>query len=359
MEPQRKLPLIVIVGPTAVGKTSISIELAKRFDGEIVSADSRLLYRGMDIGTAKPTPDEMKGVPHHLINVSDPDEIWSLALYQRQAYRVINEIHTRGKLPFLVGGTGQYVRAIIEGWRIPPQEPDYDLRDALNQWGKEIGAEGLHDRLATLDSEAAQKIDYRNVRRTVRALEVILKTGEKFSDLRQKQECPYKPIILGIERPREDLYNRVDLRIDQMLEEGLVDEVSDLLEAGYSPDLPTMSAIGYGELIEYLKGKISLEEAVTLIKRNTRVFVRRQANWFKPEDPRIRWFEASENIEEEMEQYGPHMGKVRLDVLQRLKDVPNGKYIDVTDITPTPLGEGKTTTTVDFCGMLQSGLDKK
>jgi tRNA dimethylallyltransferase len=303
IDEKRKLPLIVIVGPTAVGKTTVSIELAKKLDGEIVSADSRLLYRGMDIGTAKPTQGEMEGVPHYLINVANPDEIWSLALYQRQAYKVINEIHARGNLPFLVGGTGQYVRSIIEGWRIPPQKPDYALRDALNHWGEAIGAAGLHERLAILDPEAAQKIDYRNMRRTVRALEVILKTGEKFSDLRRKQECPYQPIILGIERPREELYERIDERIGKMLETGLVDEIRGLLDEGYSPDLPTMSAIGYGELIQFIKGDISFEEAVTLIKRNTRVFVRRQANWFKPDDPRIRWFKITENTVEEMEQY--------------------------------------------------------
>ncbi len=300
---KQKLPLVVIVGPTAVGKTSLSISLAQRLNGEIVSADSRLLYRGMDIGTAKPTRDEMADVPHHLIDVADPDEIWSLALYQRHAYSVIDAIHARGKLPFLVGGTGQYVRSIIEGWRIPPQKPDHALRDSLNQWVEKIGADGLHRRLAILDAEAASKIDYRNVRRTVRALEVIMKTGEKFSDLRRKQECPYLPIILGIERPREELYDRVDQRIDQMMDAGLVEEIRGLLEAGFSPDLPTMSAIGYGELIQYLQGKIKLEEAITLIKRNTRVFVRRQANWFKPDDPRIRWFNGNENSFEEIEEY--------------------------------------------------------
>ena len=278
MIPKNKLPLIVIVGPTAVGKTSVSIDLAEQLDGEIVSADSRLLYRGMDIGTAKPTSEEMRDVPHHLIDVAEPDETWSLAVYQRNAYRVIDEIHARGKLPILVGGTGQYVRAIIEGWRIPPQAPDYGLREALNRWAEEIGAEAFHRRLATLDREAAEKIDYRNVRRVVRAMEVTLKTGERFSDLRRKQECSYRPIILGVSRSREELYQRIDQRIDLMLEAGLVEEISGLLEAGYAADLPTMSAIGYGEIIQYLQGEITLEEAVALIRRNTRIFVRRQAN---------------------------------------------------------------------------------
>lgn len=303
MKQSQRPPLIVILGPTAVGKTSVSIELAHRLDGEIVSADSRLLYRGMDIGTAKPTEDEIKDVPHHLIDVADPDENWSLAVYQRMAYRVIDEIHSREKLPFLVGGTGQYIRAIIEGWRIPRQKPDFYLRETLETWAEEIGNEALHRRLMVLDPEAAGQIDYRNLRRTIRALEVILKSGERFSDLRRKQKCPYRPIILGIERPRDALYERVDQRIDQMLDEGLVDEVRTLLDKGYSPDLPTLSAIGYSEIIQYLRGEIDFEEAVTLIRRNTRTFVRRQANWFKSDDPRIEWFQASDDFVDEMEAY--------------------------------------------------------
>jgi tRNA dimethylallyltransferase len=313
MNQEIKRPLVVILGPTAVGKTTISIELAQKFDAEIVSADSRLLYRGMDIGTAKPTEEEKQGVVHHLIDVAFPDEIWSLAVYQREAYKIINNIHDRGKLPFLVGGTGQYIRSIIEGWRIPPQKPDYELRTILNQWAEEIGSEGLHKRLKILDPEAAQKIDYRNVRRTVRALEVILKTGEQFSELRRKQACLYHPVVLGIYRSREELYERVDLRIEQMLEIGLVDEVRALLDAGYSPRLPTMSAIGYGEIIQYLSGEITYDETVELIKKNTRIFVRRQANWFKPEDPRITWFDASTDIIAAMEE------KIRSEVFQDAK----------------------------------------
>lgn len=284
-----------------MGKTAVSIQLAKRLDGEIVSADSRLLYRGMDIGTAKPTEQEMGDVPHHLIDVADPDENWNLAIYQREAYRIIDDIHDRGKLPFLVGGTGQYIRSIIEGWQIPPQRPDYDLRDALNQWAEEIGAEAFHERLEGLDAEAAAKIDYRNVRRVVRALEVILKTGERFSDLRSKQVCRYQPIILGIEMPREALYERIDQRIEKMLASGLVEEVRGLLEQGFAPGLPTLSAIGYAEIIQYLQSSISYEEAVELIKRNTRIFVRRQANWFKPGDERITWLPAGETLVDEME----------------------------------------------------------
>lgn len=301
MSDQNNKPLVVIVGPTASGKTSVSIELAKRLNGEIVSADSRLLYRGMDIGTAKPSAAEQDGVPHHLIDVAEPDETWSLALYQRTAYQVIESILERSKLPFLVGGTGQYVRAIIEGWRIPPQAPDDALRESLVQWAETIGAEGLHQRLATLDPQAAEMIDYRNMRRTVRALEVILNTGERFSDLRKKQQCRYVPFILGISLPRDLLYQRIDQRIDQMIADGLVEEVQGLLQSGYQADLPTMSAIGYGEVIQYLNDQITLEEAISLIRRNTRIFVRRQANWFKPGDPRILWVEAGEGMVDDME----------------------------------------------------------
>jgi tRNA dimethylallyltransferase len=301
MKIDQKQPLIIILGPTAVGKTSVSITLAQRLDGEIVSADSRLLYRGMNIGTAKPSLEERQGVPHYLIDVADPDETWSLGIYQREAYQAIDEIHSRGKLPLLVGGTGQYIRSIIEGWRIPPQRPDYDLRDAITHWADMIGSQGLYERLKRLDPAAANKIDYRNLRRTVRAMEVIFKTGVRFSDQRRRQTCRYRPLIFGLDRPRDDLYARVDQRIQIMLEQGLVGEVRGLLDSGYSPDLPTMSAIGYGEIIQYLQGEISLDEAVALIKRNTRVFVRRQANWFKPDDPRIAWFNVSPQVVNEME----------------------------------------------------------
>jgi len=299
---QTNKPLVVIVGPTASGKTAVSIDLAKRLNGEIVSADSRLLYRGMDIGTAKPTAVEQENVPHHLIDVADPDETWSLALYQRTAYQVIDSIMERSKLPILVGGTGQYVRAIIEGWRIPPQAPDESLRESLSRWAEMIGPEGLHQRLATVDPQAAEMIDYRNMRRTIRALEVILNTGERFSDLRKKQQCRYMPFIFGISCPREVLYQRIDQRIDQMIADGLVEEVQTLLQSGYQADLPTLSAIGYGEIIQYLNNQVSLEEAVTLIRRNTRIFVRRQANWFKPDDPRIHWVEAAEGMVDNMEE---------------------------------------------------------
>jgi tRNA dimethylallyltransferase len=294
-------PLIAIVGPTAVGKTQIAIQLAERLDGEIVSADSRLFYRGMDIGTAKPTHAEQQRVPHHLIDVADLDETWSLALFQQRARQVIGEIHARQRLPFLVGGTGQFLRAVTQGWEIPQVEPDPRLRLALEDWARQIGPDGLHARLAVLDKNAAERIDPRNLRRTVRALEVILLTGRRFSDQRQQGRPLYRLLVLGLACPRPELYARIDARIDAMLALGLVDEIRQLLARGYSPELPALSAIGYGEIVAYLQGKCSLEEAVAQIKRHTRIFVRRQANWFKPGDPSIRWFEVGPGIVEGME----------------------------------------------------------
>lgn len=290
-------PLIIILGPTAVGKTELSLQLAERFNGEIVSVDSRLFYRGMDIGTAKPTPAERQRVPHYLIDVTDPDQIWSLSVFQAEAKKVIEDIHARGKIPFLVGGTGQYITAVTEGWIPPIQAPDEPLRAALEAWGKEVGKEGLYTRLMVLDPIAAMKIDYHNVRRTMRALEVIFKTGKRFSDQRQKSVSPYRVLKLGLDRPREELYQRVDARIAQMFHDGFVEEVRCLLDAGYSPELPTMSAIGYREVCAYLRGEMSLEDAVVQMKRLTRVFVRRQGTWFKEDDADICWLKMTDQVE--------------------------------------------------------------
>ena len=295
------LDLVVILGPTAVGKTEISIELAERLDGEIISADSRLFYRGMDIGTAKPSEAELARVPHHLIDVATPDEPWSLAFFQQKAHQAIAEVHARRRLPLLVGGTGQYIRAVTQGW-VPPQvEPNPRLRAALENWARQIGHEGLHRRLAVLDPQAATGIDHRNLRRTVRALEVILTSGRRFSEQRASGAPLYRLLQLGLLRPRPELFARIDARIHAMVEAGLLEEVRELLRQGYSPDLPTFSAIGYREMIAYLQGKLSFDEAIVQIKRATRIFVRRQANWFKADDPEILWFWAGSRSAEQME----------------------------------------------------------
>jgi tRNA dimethylallyltransferase len=298
-----KSRLILIVGPTAVGKTELAIQLAERMNGEIVSADSRLFYRGMDIGTAKPTHEELARVSHHLIDIADPDEILSLAVFQRKATEIIADIHTRKKLPFLVGGTGQYVRAVTQGWSPPEVQPDEKLRNNLEREKEEQGIYWLHDKLKGLDPEAASKIDARNYRRTIRALEVIMTTGRKFSEQRRQSESPYDLITIGLMRPRVELYARVDQRIDTMFASGFLDEVKGLLAKGYSPSLPTMSAIGYRECIRVINGELNEEQAKAEIRRATRVFVRRQANWFKESDPDISWFSFEEGVADKIEAY--------------------------------------------------------
>lgn len=298
-----KPPLILIVGPTAVGKTELAIQLAERLNGEIVSADSRLFYRGMDIGTAKPSREEMARVPHHLIDIVNPDEILSLAVFQQKATDVIADIHARSNLPFLVGGTGQYIRAVTQGWTPPEVEPDERLRAELEKMKEERGIYWLHDKLKSLDAEAAGKIDARNFRRTIRALEVILSTGRKFSGQRGRSESPYHPVTVGLTRPRVELYERVDQRIDMMFANGFLDEVRSLLAKGYSPSLPTMSAIGYRECIRVIHGELNEEQAKAEIRRATRIFVRRQANWFKESDPTIKWFNVESGVIEEIESY--------------------------------------------------------
>ncbi len=293
--------LIVILGPTAVGKTEIALTLAERLGGEIISADSRLFYRGLDIGTAKPTPAELARVPHHLIDVAPPDEVWNLALFQQKVHQAILEINQRTRLPFLVGGTGQYIHAVLEGWQIPNTQPDPRLRRLLEEWGAQIGHLALHQRLSVLDPAAAQAIDPSNMRRTVRALEVILSSGRRFSAQQLRQTPLYHVLQVGLWRPRPELYARIDARIEAMLAAGFVEEVRGLLAQGYASDLPTLSAIGYAEVAQYLQGQISLDEAAMLMKRRTRVFVRRQANWFKENDPNIRWFRVADDTVDEVE----------------------------------------------------------
>jgi tRNA dimethylallyltransferase len=287
-------PLVLLVGPTAVGKSEIALQLAERLRGEIVSADSRLFYRGMDIGTAKPTHEERSRVPHHLIDIANPDENLSLSVFQQNAQLVISDIHARGKLPLLVGGTGQYIRAVSQGWRPPPVKPDLRLRAELEKMKDERGKEWLHDKLKSFDPEAAEHIDAQNVRRTIRAFEVILKTGRKFSELRGRGDSPYHLISIGLSRPRAELYARIDARIEAMFEAGLLDEVNGLLVKGVSSEMPTMSAIGYRECVKVIEGQWSIDEAKVAMRHATHLFVRRQANWFKESDPNIRWFHAGE-----------------------------------------------------------------
>jgi len=295
-------PLLVIVGPTAVGKTDLSLHLAEVFEGEIVSADSRLFYRGMDVGTAKPTLEERARFPHHLIDVADPDETVGLAEFQEQAYAAIDGVHARGKLPLLVGGTGQYVRAVVEGWRIPRVPPDPALRAELEAQAEREGSERLHARLARLDPVAARRLDHRNVRRVVRALEVCLITGQPISEQQGKQPPPYRILQIGLTMERAALYDRADRRVEAMIAAGLEDEVRGLVEAGYGWDLPAMSGLGYAQFRPYFEGQVTLEEVVAEIERATRCFIRHQYNWFRLNDPAIRWFDVTETALGEIEQ---------------------------------------------------------
>lgn len=284
--------LLVIVGPTAVGKTPTSIDLAERLQGEVISADSRYLYRGMDIGTAKPSPAEQARVPHHLIDVTDPDQPWSLAQFRDTALRLIDEINQRSRLPILVGGTGQYIYALLEGWTIPKREADLELRAELEAFAEEQGPDALFERLRAADPVAAQTIDKRNIRRVIRALEVTLTTGEPFSAQRQKSPPDFNKYLIGLTLPREQLYHRIDARVDGMVAAGLVAETQALAAKGYGWELPAMSAIGYKQIGQYLRGEIELTEAVRLVKHDTRRFVRQQGNWFRLDDPNIHWYEA-------------------------------------------------------------------
>jgi tRNA dimethylallyltransferase len=286
-------PLIVIVGPTAVGKTALSIRLAKAVSGEIVSADSRQVYRGMDIGTAKVTPEEQAQVPHHLIDIVEPDETLSLAQFQGLAYAVIDDILARGRVPFLVGGTGQYVRATVEGWQIPRVPPDEVLRRDLYRQAEDEGADSLHARLRDLDPAAAKRIDPRNVRRVVRALEVCLVTGQPISEQQGRSPPPYRILMIGLTIPRPQLYERIDRRVERMIDAGLENEIRRLLAAGYDFDLPAMSGVGYGQFAPYFAGEATLDGVVREIQRTTRRFVRHQSNWFRQNDPRIHWFDAA------------------------------------------------------------------
>ena len=292
--PEKTLPpLITIVGPTGIGKTALGIALAQRFGGEIVSADSRQIYRQMDIGTAKPTPTERTAAPHHLVDIVPPDALLTLAEFQERAFAAIADIHARGKLPLLVGGTGQWVKAVIEGWGIPRVPPDPALRAQLQAEADAVGAAAFHAKLAAVDPAAAAKLDFRNVRRVIRAMEVYLKTGVPISVHQKKTPPPYRILQIGLTMPREQLYRRIDARIEAMMAAGFLAEVESLLAQGYGLELPSMSGLGYRQLGRHLCGEISLEEAVVLTKKETRRFIRQQYNWFRLDDPAIRWIDVS------------------------------------------------------------------
>ncbi len=291
--------LVAIVGPTAAGKSKIALHLAQDFDGEIINADSRQVYRYMDIGTAKPSRAEQSLIRHHLIDIIDPDESFSLAVYQKLAMDAIADIHHRHKFPLLVGGSGLYVWSIIEGWEIPPVAPNFELRQSLEIRAKREGVYALYQELRKVDPVAAIKIMPNNLRRIIRALEVYQTTGRPVSQLWQKKSPPFSVLIIGLTLRRDVLYHRIDSRVDDMIKQGLVDEVSQLVARGYSLDLPSMSGIGYKQIGMFLKGMFSLAMAVQQIKYETHRLARHQYSWFRLNDGRIHWIDVSDDAEKE------------------------------------------------------------
>ena len=279
-----KKPLIVIGGPTACGKTGFSIRLAKEIGGEVISADSMQIYRYMDIGTAKVTPEEADGIPHYLIDELNPDEEYNVMLFQQKAKAYMEEIWAKGRIPILVGGTGFYINALLYDNDFTETENDSSYREECYRIAKEEGAEVLYARLQEIDPAYAKNIHANNVKRVTRALEYHYLTGQKFSEHNAEQkekESPYNAAVLLLTMEREMLYARIEQRIDLMMEQGLLAEVKGLLEKGYSPDLVSMQGIGYKEFVPYFRGECTLEEAVVQLKTNTRRFAKRQLTWFK------------------------------------------------------------------------------
>jgi len=292
--------LLAIVGPTGVGKSRLALCLVQTFNGEIVSADSRQVYRHMDIGTAKPSLEELSLVRHHLIDIVNPDEDFSLAQYQQLAYKAIDDIGRRHKIALLVGGSGLYVWAVLEGWEIPQVPPDPGFRHSLEEKAAEGGADELYQELVKVDPVAAGSIDRRNVRRIIRALEVHRGTETPFSQLQHKKTPPFNTLIIGLTTDRAELYRRIDLRVDKMIEQGLAEEVRKLVNMGYAFNLPAMSGIGYKQIGMFLKGELTVAAAIQQIKFETHRFVRHQYTWFQLKDDRIKWFDIQSKVESEI-----------------------------------------------------------
>ncbi|MFC1862075.1 tRNA (adenosine(37)-N6)-dimethylallyltransferase MiaA [Chloroflexota bacterium] len=292
--------LVAIVGPTAVGKSRLALHLARDFQGEIVSADSRQVYRHMDIGTAKPSHQELSLVPHHLIDIINPSEDFSLAQYQQLAYSTFHDIQQRNRLPLLVGGSGLYVWSVLENWGIPQVPPDLEFRHSLEKKAARSGAAQLYQELVEIDPVASQRIDPRNVRRVIRALEVSRYAGSPFSELQLKKTSPFDSLIIGLTADRAELYRRIDMRVDRMIEQGLVEEVRKLKEMGYDFNLPAMSGVGYKQIGVFLRGELSLADAVQKIKFETHRIARHQYSWFRLGDNRIKWFDIQDEAEPEI-----------------------------------------------------------
>ena len=287
--------LVAIIGPTAVGKSELALHLAKDFLAEIVSADSRQVYRYMDIGTNKPSLAEKALAPHHLIDIVEPDEDFNLAIYCQLATEVIKAIQQKGNLPLLVGGSGLYAWSLIEGWQIPQTPPNHRLRRNLETRAKQEGSYVLYEELQQIDPLAATKILPGNTRRLIRALELYEMTGQLPSQLWHKEAPRFPILIIGLTLERTELYRKIDCRVDKMIQSGLVKEVQELLNRGYSPGLSSMSGIGYKQIAQFLQGQLSLSLAIEQIKYETHRLARHQYAWFHLDDPRIHWFDAAED----------------------------------------------------------------
>lgn len=292
--------LVVIVGPTAVGKTATGISLAKKFNGEIISGDSMQVYRGMDIGTAKVTKEEMDGIPHYLIDIKEPTEPFSVAEFQQKAKECIQEIHAKGKVPILVGGTGLYINSVIYDYDFSTSEGDVDLRIQLENYAKENGNEALHRRLKDIDPISYKELHPNNVRRVIRALEVFQLTGKPINErVKQPSSSPYNDIVIGLTMERTKLYERIDLRVDIMIKEGLLGEAEELYNRGVQ-DCQSVQAIGYKEIYEYIRGEVTKEQAIDNLKRNSRRYAKRQLTWFRNKMD-ITWFDMTEEREKKLE----------------------------------------------------------
>lgn len=288
--------IIVIVGPTAVGKTYVSIELAKKLGTEIISADSMQIYKGMDVGTAKIKTEEMQGIKHHMIDLIYPDENYSVSDFKSEAEKNIDEMILRGKVPVIVGGSGLYVNSLIYDLDFSNAKSNEKLRDYYTYYHKEHGEDALYEKLKKIDPESAEKIHKNNVKRVIRALEVYDLTGRKFSETNtdiRKKSSKYDFILIGLSMDRKILYERINQRVDKMINEGLVEEVKSLLDKGFEKNLISMQAIGYKEIIEFLEGNITFEEAVNILKQNTRHFAKRQFTWFL-KDENVKWFDIED-----------------------------------------------------------------
>ncbi len=285
--------MIVIVGPTAVGKSGLALHLAKYFPAEIISADSRQIYRYMDIGTNKPTPAERLSVPHHVIDVVEPDQDFSLAMYHQLANEALKAIQQKENLPLMVGGSGLYVWSLVEGWKIPQVPPNQKLRDQLEARAEQEGSHRLYLELQDIDPTAAETINPNNTRRIIRALEIYDATGQPSSQLQRKEVPDFPILLIGLTQERSELYEMIDWRVDRMMQRGLVEEVEQLLEKGYSPSLPSMSGIGYRQIVQFLRNEVTLREAIDRIKYETHRLARHQYAWFRPGDNRIHWFNTS------------------------------------------------------------------